>query len=128
MHAVAGGPAAASIERVRQPLSARFGEDMETIEHVRQIAPEAFRAVQFRAVTERDWEEVALRHQAVAAAKASFHWTGSWYTVFVAIHPVDEADLRRLPGGGAELQPAFAAMIKAHLNRFKLAGYDLNVR
>lgn len=128
VHAVAGGPAAASIERVRQPLSARFGEDMETIEHVRQIAPEAFRAVQFRAVTERDWEEVALRHQAVAAAKASFHWTGSWYTVFVAVHPVDEADLRRLPGGGAELQPAFAAMIKAHLTRFKLAGYDLNVR
>lgn len=128
VHAVADGPAAGAIERVRQPLPARFGEDPETIEHVRQIAPEAFRAVQFRAVTERDWEEVALRHPAVAAAKASFHWTGSWYTVFVAIHPVDEANLRRLPGGGAELQPAFAATIKAHLTRFKLAGYDLNIR
>ncbi|BCH26315.1 putative baseplate assembly protein [Mesorhizobium sp. L-8-3] len=128
VHAVADGPAAAAIERVRQPLPARFGEDPETIEQVRQIAPEAFRAVQFRAVTERDWEEVALRHPAVAAAKASFHWTGSWYTVFVAIHPVDEADLRRLPGGGAELQPAFAAAVKSHLTRFKLAGYDLNIR
>jgi hypothetical protein len=128
VHAVADGPAAAAIERVRQPLPARFGEDPEPIERVRQIAPEAFRAVQFRAVTERDWEEVALRHPAVAAAKASFHWTGSWYTVFVAIHPMDETNLKRLPGGGAELQPAFAAAIKAHLTRFKLAGYDLNVR
>ncbi|CAN7553181.1 hypothetical protein [Mesorhizobium sp. LjNodule214] len=128
VHAVASGAAAASIDKVRQPLPARFGEDLETVEHVRQIAPEAFRAVQFRAVTVRDWEEVALRHPDVAAAKASFRWTGSWYTVFVAIHPRDAADLRRLPGGGAELQPAFAAEIKAHLTRFKLAGYDLNVR
>ena len=77
-------------------------------EHLRQIAPEAFRAIQFRAVTERDWEEMALRHPDVAAAKASFRWTGSWHTVFVAIHPVDAANLRRLPGGGTELQPVFA--------------------
>ena len=104
------------------------GAEPETIEHVRQIAPEAFRALQFRAVTERDWEEMALRHPEVAAAKASFHWTGSWHTVFVAIHPRDSANLRRLPGGGTELQPGFASSIKAHLTRFKLAGYDLNIR
>jgi hypothetical protein len=48
--------------------------------------------------------------------------------VFVAIHPRDQGDLRRLPGGGAELEPAFAAVITAHLRRFKLAGYDLAVR
>ncbi len=104
------------------------GEEPETIEHVRQIAPEAFRALQFRAVTERDWEEMALRDPDVAAAKASFRWTGSWHTVFVAIHPVDRANLRRLPGGGTELQPDFAAQIKAYLTRFKLAGYDLDIR
>ncbi len=91
-------------------------------------APEAFRAVQFRAVTERDWEEMALRHPDVAAAKASFRWTGSWHTVFVAIHPIDEANLVRLPGGGAELATDFAAAMKAHLVPFKLAGYDLVVR
>lgn len=128
VHAVTGGAAAAAIDQVRQPLPALLGEDEESIVHVREIAPEAFRAVQFRAVTTADWEEVALRHPGVAAAKASFRWTGSWHTVFVAIQPVDAADLRRLPGGGAELQPAFAATIKAHLTRFKLAGYDLNVR
>lgn len=128
VHAVASGAAAAAIEAVRQPLPALLGADAESIAQVREIAPEAFRAVQFRAVTVADWEEMALRHPRVAAAKASFRWTGSWYTVFVAIQPVDSADLRRLPGGGAELQPAFAATIRAHLTRFKLAGYDLNVR
>jgi hypothetical protein len=117
----------ADVEHVYQPISARVGTDPETIEQARQLAPEAFRAVQFRAVTERDWDEVALRHPAVAAAKASFHWTGSWFTVFVAINPRDPSNLRRLPGGGAELVPAFAAMIKAFLTRFKLAGYDLRV-
>ncbi|MGE0257408.1 MAG: putative baseplate assembly protein [Alphaproteobacteria bacterium] len=118
----------AAIDAVFQPLSARLGEDPETIDHVRQIAPEAFRAVQFRAVTEADWEEAALRHPGVAAAKASFRWTGSWHTVFVAVHPRDEADLRRLPGGGVELMPGFAALVRAHLRRFKLAGCDLAVR
>ncbi len=120
--------ALADVERVYQPLAARLGTDAETIEEVRQLAPEAFRAVQFRAVTEADWDEVALRHPAVAAAKSSFHWTGSWHTVFVAIHPREPENLKRLPGGGMELQPTFAKVIKAHLTRFKLAGYDLSVK
>ena len=97
------------ITRIWQPLPANGGVEPETIEHVRQIAPEAFRAIQFRAVTERDWEEMALRHPDVAAAKASFRWTGSWHTVFVAIHPVDAANLHRLPGGGTELTAGFRA-------------------
>jgi hypothetical protein len=95
---------------------------------VRQIAPEAFRALQFRAVTEADWEEMALRHSGVAAVNARFRWTGSWHTVFVAIHPVEASDLVRLAGGGAALASAFAAEMRAHLRRFKLAGYDLAVR
>ena len=128
VHLVDPGVVIPAITRIWQPLAASGGSEPETIEHVRQIAPEAFRAIQFRAVTERDWEEMALRHPDVAAAKASFRWTGSWHTVFVAIHPVDAANLRRLPGGGTELQPAFARVIKAHLTRFKLAGYDLNIR
>jgi hypothetical protein len=128
VHLVDPGVVIPPITRIWQPLSAFGGEEPETVEHVRQIGPEAFRAIQFRAVTERDWEEMALRHPDVAAAKASFRWTGSWHTVFVAIHPVDPANLRRLPGGGTELQSLFAQLIKAHLTRFKLAGYDLDIR
>jgi len=125
----AAGPAPfASVVRLHQPLPARLGTDPETIEAVRQLAPEAFRAVQFRAVTEADWQEVALRHSGVAAAKARFRWTGSWHTVFVAVHPVDPRHLVRLAGGGAALDPAFARDIATHLVRFKLAGYDLRVR
>lgn len=128
VHLVDPGVVIPAVTRIWQPLPAQGGVEPETTEHLRQIAPEAFRAIQFRAVTERDWEEMALRHPDVAAAKASFRWTGSWHTVFVAIHPVDAANLRRLPGGGTELQPLFALLIKAHLTRFKLAGYDLNIR
>jgi predicted phage baseplate assembly protein len=117
----------ADVEAVYQPLPAHLGIDAESIEQVRQLAPEAFRAIQFRAVTESDWEQMALRHPAVAAAKAQFRWTGSWHTVFVAIHPRDEEDLVRLAGGGVALEPAFAVSIKAFLTRFKLAGYDLRV-
>ena len=118
----------ADVAAVYQPLSARLGAAEETIEQVRQNAPEAFRAIQFRAVTVEDWEEVALRHAGVAAAKVRFRWTGSWHTVFVAIHPKDEDALVRLPGGGVTLAVEFAAEMKAHLTRFKLAGYDLKVR
>ena len=118
----------ASVESVYQPLVAHLGTLQESIEEVRQKAPEAFRAVQFRAVTVEDWEEVALRHSGVAAAKARFRWTGSWHTVFVAVHPRDESNLVRLPGGGVTLQTEFSAEITAHLKRFKLAGYDLKVR
>jgi hypothetical protein len=118
----------AQVDRVYQPWSALLGTDPETIEEVRQFAPEAFRAIQFRAVTASDWNEVALRSPDVAAARASFHWTGSWYTVFVAINPRDASNLARLPGGGSELTPAFATAMLAYLTRFKLAGYDLVVR
>jgi hypothetical protein len=118
----------ADVDRVYQPIVARLGFDAETIEEVRQIAPEAFRAIQFRAVTEKDWDEIALRHPEVAGAKSSFRWTGSWYTVFVAIQPRRSENLRRLAGGGIELAPDFASTITAFLKRFKLAGYDLVVR
>jgi hypothetical protein len=125
----AAGPAPfASLARIYQPLPARGGEDPETIEEVRQLAPEAFRAVQLRAVTETDWQEMALRHAGVAAAKARFRWTGSWHTVSLAIHPVDSENLVRLAGSAAALALSFAAQIRAHLTRFKLAGYDLVVR
>ncbi len=118
----------ATVAAVNQPLPALYGTDPQTVEQVRQWAPEAFRAVQFRAVTEADWDAAALTIPAVAAAKSRFRWTGSWYTVFVAVQPVDAANLIRLPGGGADLAPAFAATLIAGLTSYKLAGYELAVR
>lgn len=124
-----GGPLPfPALTALRQPLPARGGAEPQAIEEVRQLAPEAFRAITFRAVTTADWEAAALLQPGVAAAKASFVWTGSWHTIFVAVHPADLALLRRLPGGGAVLEASFAARLEAALGRYRLAGYDLVVR
>jgi hypothetical protein len=110
---------------VRQPLAATHGQDPETIAEVRELAGAAMRAVQFRAVTEFDWEDRALTIPGVADAKATFRWTGSWYTVFVALHPDDPENLVTLPGGRVRLAPRFEARALASLTRVRLAGYDL---
>jgi hypothetical protein len=124
---VPAGPFA-NVMGIYQPLPAKYAVDPETIDEVRALAPEAFLAETFRAVVEADYEAAALKHPDVAAAKATYRWTGSWHTVFVAIHPVDETNLVRLPGGGVELAAAFVARLYAALLRYKLAGYDLVLR
>jgi baseplate J-like protein len=115
------------VAALRHPVPAVDGTDPETIEEVRQLAPRAFQAEQLRAVTEADYEAAALTLPAVAAAKCTFRWTGSWHTVFVAVHPSDPADLVTAPGGRTSLSPALAAAVRARLLRYKLAGYDLEV-
>jgi hypothetical protein len=115
------------IRRIYQPLSAAFGTAPETVAEVRQFAPEAFRNVLHRAVTERDWTEVANRLTTVAEAHALIRWTGSWYTVFISLHPMEASNLLRLPGGGVALTEDFASEIHAQLSRFKIAGFDLRI-
>jgi hypothetical protein len=117
----------ATVTALRHPLPAGDGTDPETIEEVRQLAPRAFQAEQLRAVTETDYEAAALKLPAVAAAKCTFRWTGSWHTVFVAVHPSDPADLVTAPGGRTSLSPTLAAAVRTQLRRYKLAGYDLEV-
>ncbi|HEV3198225.1 MAG TPA: hypothetical protein VGZ73_09965 [Bryobacteraceae bacterium] len=117
-----------SVQFVRNPLPAQDGIDAETIEEVRQLAPAAFRAEQFRAVVEADYTAAARKLPEVAGAVASFRWTGSWYTVFVGVDPRDPDDLITLPGGRTRLAPALADRVRAFLTQFKLAGYDLEIR
>lgn len=116
------------VDRVWQPLPAVGGVDPEGIEEVRQLAPRAFRAEQFRAVTETDYEQAALKLGRVAAAKCAFRWTGSWHTVFVALHPRNSADLITDPSGRTRLSDGLAREAHSHLTRYKLAGYDLALR
>ena len=64
VHVARPGGAAATgrVQAVRNPARRRRGGvDAETIEEVRQLAPDAFRAEQFRAVTEADYEAAALK-------------------------------------------------------------------
>jgi hypothetical protein len=115
------------VKVVRQPLPTEGGMDPESIEEVRQLAPRAFRAEQFRAVTESDYEVAALKLPSVAATKCSFRWTGSWQTVFVAIHPRNPADLITESGGRTHLTQRLDSEVRQQLTRHKLAGYDLRI-
>jgi hypothetical protein len=101
---------------VRNPLAARGGEEPEAAEEVRQKAPQAFR-VQQRAVTEADYAEVAQRHPQVQRAAATFRWTGSWTTVFLTVDRF----------GGLPVDAAFERELRAFLERFRMAGQDLEV-
>jgi hypothetical protein len=105
-----------SVVKVRNPLPAAGGTDPESIEDVRQNAPEAFR-VQRRAVTEADYVSAALEVPGVRGAVARRRWTGSWYSVFVSI---DRA-------GGADVDAAFAERVRAKLEPLRMAGEDVEV-
>lgn len=113
---------------VRNPLEARDGTDAETIEQVRQYAPAAFHAVQFRAVTAADYAAAADAINGVAGAVGTFRWTGSWHTVFAGVDPSDEIDLVRHAGGYTRLAPPLERRVRAELQRRALAGYDLEIR
>jgi hypothetical protein len=116
------------VGEIRNPLAATGGVDAETVESVRRRAPEAMRAVLKRAVTEADWVRAARELDDVSSAVATFRWTGSWLTVFVAVDPVDRADLVDLPDGRTRLEPAFERRIRAWLTRFRIAGHDIELR
>jgi hypothetical protein len=108
------GDIAPYVNAVRNPLPAQGGADPEAVDAVRLYAPEAFRT-QERAVTEADYARIAERHPQVQRAAARLRWTGSWYTMFISID-------RK---GGAPLDNAFRAVMLTHLERYRLAGYDL---
>lgn len=105
-----------AIVAVRNPLPGTGGAQAETMEEVRQYAPQAFR-VQERAVTPSDYEAVALRFPGIQRAAATIRWTGSWYTVFLT---VDRA-------GGAPITAEFEARLRDHLHAYRMMGYDLEV-
>jgi hypothetical protein len=109
-------PTVSGVSRVRNPLSATGGTDPEPIEKVRLYAPQAFRT-QERAVTEADYAAVAQRHPEVQRAAATRRWTGSWYTMFVTVD-------RK---GGLPVDTAFEEKLRSFLERFRMAGYDLEI-
>jgi hypothetical protein len=126
-HMVVDSPAG-WLEAVRNPIAGEHAVDAESIEAVRRFAPQAFRAQQFRAVTEADYARVAEALPEVAGAVAAFRWTGSWYTVFVGVDPADEADLVQPAEGLMQLSPQLQRTVRAALERVRMTGYDLEVR
>lgn len=108
--------AEARLLAVGNPLPARGGETAEAVAELRRAAPQAFRT-QERAVTPADYAEVTERLAGVQRAAAGLRWTGSWHTVFVT---VDRE-------GGAPVNAPFAANVVEHLDRYRMAGHDLQV-
>jgi hypothetical protein len=106
--------AAGLISFVRNPFPVTDGADAETADHIRRMAPQAFRAVQYRAVRAEDYETAARTLPWVQQAVTSFRWTGSWMTVFTAADPL----------GGGLLSTAEHVQLVELLNRRRLAGYE----
>ncbi len=106
------GPSAA--ESASNPFAGSGGADAETSLSIGRNAPEAFRAVQVRAVTKSDYEGAAQRLAFVQRAGSAFRWTGSWVTVFTTADPKNSARItvdQRLE------------LINL-LNRYRMAGYE----
>ncbi len=104
------------IDRLWNPLPAYGGIDAEKMEQVRLNAPQAFR-VQQRAVTEADYADVVQRHAEIQKAVATLRWTGSWYTMFITVD-------RK---GGREVDDTFRSELLDFLERFRMAGHDVEI-
>jgi hypothetical protein len=115
-HVVSLDLPASAVLGIRNPLPASGGLEPETIEHARAAAPYAFRR-QERAVTLEDWAEVAQRSDDVQRAVATLRWSGSWHTVRVHVDRVE----------GRPADAPFVDETTARLDRYRLAGYDLEV-
>ena len=112
-HVVSADP---RIEAVRNPIPARGGSGQESIDRTRQDAPAAF-FVQERAVTAEDYATMAGRHPQVQRAVATERFTGSWYTVFLTVDRT----------AGRSVDAAFEAELRTFLERFRMAGHDLEI-
>jgi hypothetical protein len=102
------------IQAVTNPLSAKDGMDPETFSEIRQLAPEAFRAIAFRAVRPEDYAGAAERLAWVQRAGATFRWTGSWLSAFVTPDPK----------GAVSVSESQRSELVNQLDRYRQAGRE----
>ena len=106
--------AAASFTAVTNPFPATGGADRETNQQIARRAPQAFRAVQYRAVRPEDYVAAAESLPWVLRAGTVFRWTGSWSTIFTTADPNDSETVTA---------PEQIELIDL-LNRYRMAGYE----
>jgi hypothetical protein len=107
-------PVAPSIASVTNPLAAYGGREQEPDDHVREMAPQRFRATQYRAVRSEDYERAAMTLPWVQRAGTKFRHTGSWLSVFTAVDPV----------GSESVPDGNLVELTNLLDRYRLAGYE----
>ena len=81
------------------------------------MAPDAFKAITYRAVRPEDYAEAAERLEWVQKAGSVFRWTGSWLTAFVTPDSKDSV----------YLEEENRKDLTDQLNRFRQAGREINV-
>lgn len=110
---LAGNPIAA----ITNPLPATGGLDPESLDSVRSNAPYAFNT-QERAVTPADYGTMAVQvDPTLEEARGTFRWTGSWYTVFIAVDPE----------GSEVVDQALQNTIVTGMEDYRMAGHDVAV-
>ncbi|WP_204141054.1 hypothetical protein [Halomicronema sp. CCY15110] len=102
------------IASVTNPLPVTEAQAPESIEQVRQLAPDAFREVTFRAVQPADYSEAVERLDWVQRAGTTFRWTGSWLTAFTTPDPK----------GAVTLTATQQRELDEQLDRFRQVGQD----
>lgn len=104
------------ITLVRNPMAAQGGVEALPLADAKLYAPQAFRR-QERAVTAEDYAAVMEREPRVQRAVATRRWTGSWHTMFITVD-------RR---GGEDSDAAFEAELLRYIERYRLAGHDVEI-
>jgi hypothetical protein len=102
------------VRTVTNPFAARGGEDPETAERIRRLAPEAFRARPLRAVRPEDYQAAAETLPWVRRAGSQGRWVGSWMAYSTAA----------APRGSDTLSKDRAQQFADRLNRRRLAGHE----
>jgi hypothetical protein len=105
------------IESITNPLPASGGQDPQTAMEIRQLAPEAFQAVTYRAVRPEDYAEAAEQLAWVQRAGATLRWTGSWLSMFVTPDPE----------GSVVLSDDERTALQEQLDRYRQAGRETNL-
>jgi hypothetical protein len=102
---------------VRNPMPAQGGTNPETIDHVRMYAPQILN-LQQRCVTAEDYAAMARCYPGVRQAVARMRWTGSWQTVYLYVVRHDDS----------ALDASFTGGLQAFIDRFRLTGFDVQIR
>lgn len=103
---------------VWNPFDVSNGREPEARDDIVRRAPEAYRAVQKRAVTLADYAAAAERIDGVSHARARYAWCGSWRAVQVVIDPV----------GGGVPDADLVGRLGTALDALRLIGDDVEIR
>lgn len=113
---IVGDDLAGIVLSATNPFPATGGQDRESIAHIRDNAPYAFRARQFRAVRAEDYTATAKELPWVLDAGTKVRWSGSWLGVFTTAEP---------PTGEPPSIAQNSELIEL-LDRRRLAGYEVH--